>query len=178
MKEIYQNVYDTRYRNYGEAAHCHCPGVRLFLLYKKYLSGNVIDLGCGTGDTVRHLRSQGYESIGVDWVDLGNGMIVHDITEPIVMCKKYETCLCMDVIEHIPDEKLPGLFNNMKRCKRQIFSISNTPSIVEFEGKMINTHVNDKPFTAWIFIILQYFNIILYKKVRDCQYLFVCEESK
>jgi cyclopropane fatty-acyl-phospholipid synthase-like methyltransferase len=29
----------------------------------------VLDLGCGTGDTVRYLRSQGIDAIGVDRAD-------------------------------------------------------------------------------------------------------------
>jgi 2-polyprenyl-3-methyl-5-hydroxy-6-metoxy-1,4-benzoquinol methylase len=176
MKELYQKIYDTHYRNYGEAKYNHCPGVRLYPEYKDFIISPVIDLGCGTGDLVKLIRENEIVCNGIDWIDLKNDRMVGDITEKIDL-SMYNTCLCMDVIEHITDEKLTGLFENMKQTKRQIFSISNTPSWIEIDDKKINSHINDKPFKEWHKIINDNFETLIVKKIRDMQYLYITNKE-
>lgn len=177
MRSLYQWVYDTKYRNYGEMSHNHCPGVRLYPEYATFIRSPIIDLGCGTGDTVRYLRERGYEAQGVDWIILKNDMMVGDILE-FKDYDKYDTVLCMDVLEHLSMENVHKLLKNMEGSKLQVFSISNTPSIIVKDKRKINVHVTDIPFGIWDIIIRKYFNIIKRKKIRDMQMLYLCEGKR
>lgn len=154
-RDLYQNIYETE-DWYGNAEIDRCPGVRLFPLYKEWLAGKVMDIGCGRGHTVHHLRENGFEADGIDQIDLGNDMLVGDITRPLDLAGKYQTALCIDVIEHIPDDGVMRLFENFKQVDRQAFSIHNGESICNGE----DLHINKKPFDEWRRIIEGQFNLV------------------
>jgi hypothetical protein len=174
---LYQKIYDTRYKHYGEAAFNCCPGVRLFPHYEEYLESPIIDMGCGTGDTVFFLRGKGYKVCGIDWAGANFFMQQGDITKSGDYSIS-KTCLCMDVLEHIQQVHLGTVFANMSQSKTHIFSISNTPSIVEIDGKEYNCHVTDWPFEKWDRLIRINFRIIERKQIRDCQILYITEKKQ
>ncbi|MFU8830394.1 MAG: SAM-dependent methyltransferase [Phycisphaerales bacterium] len=154
-RELYQRIYETE-EWYGNAEINRCPGVRLFPLYRDWLLGPVMDIGCGRGHTVEHLRRSGLEADGIDQIDLANGMLVGDITRPLDLEGRYRSALCIDVIEHIDDEGVLRLFENFKQCERQAFSIHNGESICNGE----DLHINRKPFEEWRRIISEHFELV------------------
>ena len=129
---------------YGNAHIDRCPGVRLLPRYKDFLIPVVVDLGCGRGHTVDKMNELGIEAIGYDLIEKSNSCMVGDITKPLDFEAK--TCVCMDVIEHIEDEGLIGLFENFKKCERRVFSVHNGTSML---GD-VDLHINKKPFEDWI----------------------------
>ena len=168
-KELYQTIYENE-KWYGDAGENRCPGVRLIPNYVRYLVEPVIDLGCGRGHTVVALRAMNYDCIGIDQVEINDDMIVGDITKPIEFEAK--TTICMDVIEHIPDEQLIGLFENMRKAERQVFSIHNGESWYKGE----DLHVNKKPFADWMaFIVENGLGIVDTKVIHSNQWLFFTE---
>ena len=170
-KSIYQKVYDET-SWYGEAfTGDHCPGARLIPFYKDWVRGPLIDLGCGRGHTVLKLKELGFDAAGIDIIELDNEMLRGSIVEPVVGIEFFNSCICMDVIEHIEDEDLVGLFENMAKTKRQAFSIANFGSM----HRGVELHINRKPFSEWETIIKKYFRIVKVLEIHQRQFLYLTE---
>jgi len=146
MQELYQHLYEDPMLCYGQAGMRRCPGVRFYPEYKDYLKGRVFDFGSGTGDTVRYLRNEGWDAEGMDQVSLDNGMLVGNICEPQTV-EGFDTAICIDVFEHILDDELRVLMENMKQMSRQIISVHTGPG--RERGCKTDLHINRKSFKAW-----------------------------
>ncbi|MHA1738816.1 MAG: methyltransferase domain-containing protein, partial [Candidatus Heimdallarchaeota archaeon] len=161
---INSNLYERVYKeieDYGRASYNHCPGIRLYSHYKEHLINNIIDLGSGTGETVKFFREQGIEADGMDWIKPRNKYCKKANITKKHNLQQYDTATNFDVIEHLSNEQVKNLFINMSACKSQIFTIANTPSIVKLKnGTEVDLHINKKPFGVWRGIILDYFDII------------------
>lgn len=166
--ELYQKIYDEN-DWYGNAEQNRCPGVRLLPEYEEWIQGRVMDLGCGRGHTVEHLRELGYQADGIDQIQLHPEMQVGDITKPLDMLDQYESVICVDCIEHLHPDQVLGLFENMKRVKRQAFSIHNGPS--DETGEEL--HVNRQEFVDWFRLISKHFDVAAAIKIHDQQMLYL-----
>jgi len=168
MNDIdFQKIYEES-DWYGNANKGRCPSVRLLPHYEKYLKESNVELGCGRGHLVDLLRSKGYNCDGYDQIDLGNKMNVADITKPIKLSG--DTVICIDVIEHISDLDLTGLYDNFRKFTTQVFSIHNGPS--PYNGT--DLHINRKPFREWDLIIKKEgFSILYETKIHDRQKLYI-----
>ncbi len=91
---LYQQIYDDN-PWYGNADQGRCPGVRLLPEYQDWLISPVLDMGCGRGQTVEQLRSDGYEADGIDQVEIHPGMRVGDITQPLEQMDRYNSVVCI-----------------------------------------------------------------------------------
>lgn len=175
--DLYERIYDE-IEDYGRADYLHCPGIRLYPHYKDYLEGKIIDLGSGTGETVEFFRSQKFEAVGLDWIEPRNKFCKKANITLKNKLGRYNVATCFDTIEHLTNGQVAGLFKNMTACKKQIFTIANTPSIVTLKnGKKIDLHINKKPFKTWRGIILNSFDIIHEIKIKDYQRLYICEQK-
>lgn len=147
-KELYQQIYEN-HDWYGNSEVFRCPGVRLIPQYENHIKGKIIDLGCGRGHTVISLRDKGFKCDGVDQIEMSAEMMVGDITKDIINKGDYDSSICIDVIEHLTDKQLRGLWLNLAKTKYQAFSIHNGPSWCDG----INLHINIKTFEQWENII-------------------------
>lgn len=145
-KELYQEIYDNNswYGNSKDKSGCRCPGVAFLKHYKEYIESPIVDLGCGRGDTVTELRKLNHEVYGYDIISLDNDMYIADITKNIDLSFA-KTIICMDVIEHIEEKDLNGLFENLRQSEKQVISIHNGPNILGSK----DLHVTKKPFHIW-----------------------------
>lgn len=176
--ELYTKVYD-QVEGYGVASKNHCPGVRLFPHYKEFLAaGPILDLGCGTGDTVLFLRERGYPAFGLDWIPPRIDLCKQADVTKRGDYRKYKTAMAWDVIEHLNNAQVKGLFLNMMQCDVQMFTIANTPSITEVDGVKVDLHINIKTFDVWRGLISDMFHIVYECRVRSYQTLYVCERKK
>jgi hypothetical protein len=166
-KELYQQIYEKE-KWYGNAKLGRCPGMRLLPVYESYLKSPVVELGCGRGSVVEELLKRGYECEGYDQIELNPNMKVGDITKDMNISGK--TVLCIDVIEHIDDVGVSGLFQNFKKFERQIFAIHNGPSL----HNGVELHINRKLFSEWEEIIIKNgFKIIQTKEITTEQRLYL-----
>ncbi len=175
--KLYEQVYKDL-PDYGRAKFNHCPGIRLFPHYKDYLEGKIIDLGSGTGETVDFFRKEKLEANGLDWIEPRS---IHCKKANITLKNKlgkYNVATSFDVIEHLTNGQVNGLFTNMVACNYQIFTIANTPSVVTIkDGTKIDLHINKKPFNVWRGIILNYFEILREIPIKDYQRLYICRKK-
>ena len=167
-KELYQSIYDEN-PWYGNAEEDRCPGVRLLPEYQDWLVGPVIDLGCGRGHVVEALIEAGFEAEGIDQIVCNPKMRVGDITSPIADIKNFKSSVCVDCIEHLYEEQVTGLFQNMQQTQRQAFSIHNGEST----GTGQELHVNRKDFIDWTKIIREYFEIASAIQIHENQVLYL-----
>ena len=168
--ELYQQIYDDN-PWYGDAEQGRCPGMRLLPEYKEWLKSPVMDLGCGRGQTVEHLRSLGFEAEGIDQIRNNPDMRVGDITQPIDDISKFNSVVCVDCIEHLYESQVLGLFENMKQVKRQAFSIHNGEST----GTGQELHVNRKDFIDWTKLIREHFEIASAIQITNEQVLYLTQ---
>jgi SAM-dependent methyltransferase len=90
-------------------------------------AAKVLDVGCGRGITVEHLRRHAINAIGADtgtpkpivpevapYLYLGQGVL----TLPIALRKQVQTVLLLDVLEHLPApaEFVAGLLDAFQAC--------------------------------------------------------------
>lgn len=169
---LYQNLYDNPNLHYGQAAYDKCPGVYFIPHYLEYLKSPIIDIGCGTGDTVRAMQKAGFVAQGMDWIDRGLNHIVCDITEPQDL-SIYETTICIDVFEHITDDKLIGLVHNMQQAPRQVVTVHCGPS--SKWGYNVQLHLNIKTPEQWVTYLSQYFDIVKTIHMGGVRYLYLME---
>lgn len=109
-KKIYQNQ-DNDFRSYS-----------IKMLIKNKLDKNipVIDLGCGTGAQIIYLAQEGFDATGIDESEemlnmardqaknlkISNlNFIRRTLKELVEEGKTYQQIICLDVIEHIEDDK-------------------------------------------------------------------------
>lgn len=167
-KKLYQTIYDQN-AWYGNADEDRCPGVRLLPDYQDWLVGPVIDLGCGRGHVVQKLREAGMQAEGIDQIICNPDMRVGDITRPIDDIGSFKSAVCMDCIEHLYEDQVVGLFENMQRTERQAFSIHNGEST----GTGQELHVNRKDFIDWTKLIREYFEIASAIQIHENQVLYL-----
>jgi hypothetical protein len=177
-REVYQRLYSTT--NYGKAEKGACPGVRYLPLYRDWLISPVIDLGCGTGDTVKALREEGFVANGIDQVIYGEGMRVGDITAPLTFEPTPKSALLLDVAEHIPDEGLEGVFQNMLGTDHQVISTFSGSSTWKGSEEL---HINLKTPKQWREFIERWFTIqkeitLEPTKLPIIRSLFLCEKKR
>lgn len=169
---LYQKIYDDN-PWYGDAEQGRCPGVRLLPSYQEWLIEPVMDLGCGRGQTVNHLRQLGLAADGMDQIKINSEMRVGNITEPIEDLNNYNTVVCIDCIEHLYKDQVLGLFENMKQVKHQAFSIHNGEST----GTGQELHVNRMSFDDWADLISQHFDIVNTIAIHDEQMLYLTQSK-
>ena len=170
---LYQKIYDEN-PWYGDAEEGRCPGVRLLPEYREWLLEPILDMGCGRGQTVEHLRGMGLQAEGIDQIRKNPQMRVGDITKPIADMGTFNSVVCIDCIEHLYEDQVLGLFENMKQVKRQAFSIHNGEST----GTGQELHVNRRSFQDWAILIRKHFDIAAAIEVHKEQMLYLTQSKQ
>lgn len=86
----------------------------------------VLEVGCGIGFVIRHLRNLGVKADGIEY---GTWAIEHsvcgskfgDLTERLPSeDRSYDLVLCMGVLSHIPEEMVPHALKEISRVTRKL----------------------------------------------------------
>lgn len=121
--------------------HYFNEGLALLLLDIFPTDVPIVDYGCGPGRYVEFLRKYKYKVIGIEGtplLDLPKGVLVTDLTQPIIAMEKTNT-LCLEVGEHIPKEFEEVFLNNITQmCDSKLVISWAVP------GQGGVRHVNEK----------------------------------
>ena len=140
--------------------------LRLYNYFSYRHDLRVMDLGCSGGGMVKSFLEDGYTAVGLEgsdiskklrsaeWDTIPYHLFTCDITEPFNVkdtlgnTVKFHCITAWDVLEHIPESKLPELFENIKRhlAPDGIFvcSIDTTPDGNPLTGAVYHVSVHDK----------------------------------
>lgn len=180
MKEIYDMVYNT-FQNYDEKF-----DYKIILIDNEFekisKESKVIDIGCGKGHYIKHLINSGYRNtLGIEFSSVCSEKYLQNVPHlnidflkhcESIKDKEYEICLCMDVLEHIPYEKVEFMVSNIARIgNRSILGIANHSDI--FMGEEL--HIVQETDQWWTLLLKKYF--ITVEKIYDKKgkfYLFRC----
>lgn len=123
---------------------------------------NFLDFGCAGGGLVKEFHEKGHIAVGLEgsdyslirkraeWGTIPNNLFTCDVTEKFQLYYndepiKFDIITCWEVMEHIPEIKLPMLFENIKKHLKNdgywIMSISQNPEQMY--------HVNGKHSSYW-----------------------------
>jgi len=121
-------------------------------LLDKYVKGNVIDIGCGSGVYTKYLQEKGHEVIGIDnvkqFVDLCRRKYRHinfylsSATSLPFKKHQFDTAVLFDVLEHTDDTK--ALTQAGKVAKRIIISVPLKNSKLLRQYSLAHHHYLDK----------------------------------
>jgi predicted TPR repeat methyltransferase len=164
------NIYQDLYNNHN---YCNNPikAVKSFIsVFKIWLKGKIIDLGCGRGLYVNELRKLGFNIDGIDFIKLNNDMKTGNITKQIDL-SKYNTCICLDVFEHLKNNEVIQVLKNMQQTQHQVIHVNNESSYIN----CIELHINRKPYIEWQKLISEYLEICKPPLKKGWENLFFCK---
>ena len=76
----------------------------------------LVDVGCGRGVWGYEFQERGFEVLGIDGPYVTDPVIPfqpHDLREPLVLDKKYDVALCLEVAEHLPEQYADTLIKSL-----------------------------------------------------------------
>ena len=112
----------------------------------------VVDVGCGTGTWLRAFLAHGATEIrGVDGAHVPTGDLeippkcfrAADLAEPIAINGRYDLAICLEVAEHLPPERGPGLVADLVAMAPVVLFSAAIP------GQGGTGHVNERWQDEW-----------------------------
>jgi len=164
---------DEKYSSCYAHGYGHGPIFELFSFGKKINAFDhvrtIFDAGCGTGEAMLMLRSNGFYVSGIDISSLAvdkassSGLeVIHGSLTQIPSCH-FDLVWCCDVLEHLPmiwlNEALIKIKGVSKRC---LFSISTRKSMFRK-----NLHLTVRSPGWWSELLSSYFSIRQYETTKD-----------
>lgn len=125
-QEFYDEDYSTEWKKDGT------PQKTIAKMAINYFKpAKVIDIGCGLGYVVKHLRRDGVEANGIDYsqsfinsapLKLRKYLSVGDIANIDFNDNSFDLVICMEVLEHLPLKLVDIAIDELKRiCTGSIF---------------------------------------------------------
>lgn len=143
--------YDEEFFDYTISSELRSSSDVAGILMKYYRPQSVIDIGCGCGIYMKAFYDLGIEDvIGYDGSKhalekglLPEKMFLHDLREHLLVDRKYDLCLCIEVAEHINNEYSIQLVQTLANASDIVFFTAASPG----QGGL--HHVNERPYEFW-----------------------------
>lgn len=167
-KAVYERLYREvpEYNTYSPAE----ATAPLIIKLAEYLECNtILDAGCGKGQLIPLLVDKGFQVTGIDHTLIG--LLPHiDITRCIeaplsdIPCSDdfFNMVICVDVLEHIPNELLEESIKEMARVCNG-YALFKIALFKDGYGKKIGEvlHKSVLPPETWISILDKYFDKVV-----------------
>lgn len=123
------------------------------ILLKQSNPKSVVDVGCGLGTWLKIFKKHGISDIlGIDgnYIDKTklhidkNNFLLHDLTAPLIYHKRFDLALCLEVAEHLPENKADNLVNTLTDLADTILFSAALPD----QGGQ--NHINEQSFSYWV----------------------------
>jgi SAM-dependent methyltransferase len=128
----------------------------------------ILELGCAGGGLVLDFLIAGHEAIGIEgsdyssiwrraeWANIPDHLFTADITKPFTltangMQQKFDLITAWEVLEHIRDEDLDGLFSNIRQSLSPKGLFCGSVAMFEDRDPVSGAvwHVTVKPYDWW-----------------------------
>jgi len=147
------HIYDKRF--FKNTFKLEGPSARsaVNIIIKHIQPKTVIDIGCGSGIYLKEFLLAGIEILGYDGSLaalegslVGDKIKLHDLTKPLVLNKKFDLCLCIEVAEHLPEKCSDILIKTIINLSDIIIFTAATPG----QGPKSIGHINEQPHEYWV----------------------------
>ncbi len=140
-------IYDTA--DLGMATLLPAKKIEATLAY--FQPKSVLDVGCGTGASLRFFLGKGIEATGVEAsaaairaADMGNSIVKHDLRRPLDLGRRFDLVWCFEVAEHLHERDADTFVMTLVRHS-DVIVMSAAPPGQGGEG-----HLNEQPKSYWI----------------------------
>ncbi len=145
-KEKYSHLYAGQYPATG-----YIIDLAEFIINTAKKGDALLDLGCGHGRAVRHLRDRGYKCLGVDITLIGvgkdkKGFFEAPLWKTPFRDNEFDYTFSTDVLEHIPTDMIEATIKEIYRITR--VETFHCISIVD-DPNYPNVHLTIKPIDWW-----------------------------
>ena len=127
------------------------PKSTLDKVIRYYKPKTWLDVGCGTGSSLKYVKKKGIEIMGLENSSLaikasklGNQIKKCDLTIPLDLDRNFDVVWCYEVAEHLPEEKADILADTLVKHGNIIVLSAAT------RGQGGDGHINEQPHTYWI----------------------------
>jgi 2-polyprenyl-3-methyl-5-hydroxy-6-metoxy-1,4-benzoquinol methylase len=138
----------------SEAALYMCsllPKKTLDIIIKNYQPKTWLDVGCGTGSSLKYVKKHGIKITGLENSELAikasnlNDVIRKcDLTQPVNLKNRFDLVWCYEVAEHLPEEAADTLIDTLTDHSDCIVLSAAVP------GQGGEGHVNEQYSEYWI----------------------------
>lgn len=152
------NIYNQKF--FQKTIKLEAPSAKatVEILINHFKPGSVIDIGCGCGIYLKEFEKRGVEIAGYDGSPtaleqslIGDRIKLHDLSSPLVLSKKFDLCLCIEVAEHLKIECAETLIDTLVGLSSTIFFTAATPG----QSKGEQGHFNEQRHSFWINLFKQ-----------------------
>ncbi|MGD9276206.1 MAG: class I SAM-dependent methyltransferase [Candidatus Pacearchaeota archaeon] len=177
MSKKEQERYDELYKLEGYFGSEASPGLKRTNQLINLVGGKIktiLDVGCGSGHSVREFLKKGYGCKGVETSEyliknqlrdlVKKGLVKKNSADNLEFeDKSFDITFCTDVMEHIPINEIPRAIKEMSRVSRRylFFTIEYGPSDFKEGGK--DLHVTQRNRRWWIKTIERFGEVKLIK---------------
>ena len=147
------NIYDSRFFENTIKFEASSAKAVADILIKYFMPRSVVDIGCGCGVYLAEFKKRGIEILGYDGSPaalaaslVGGKIKLHDLCEPLILTKKFDLALCVEVAEHLPPECADILIKTLADVSDIIIFTAATPG----QGPRSIGHINEQPHQFWI----------------------------
>jgi SAM-dependent methyltransferase len=122
---------------------------------------NVLDVGCGRGHVVQHLRGVGIHACGIDpFLPERAPHCLRGDLATITYFGTVDAITCFDVLEHLTVDSAHGLLDTMMRITPRVcLAIANMHDLHDVPGRgLVDLHLTHKPQQEWEKIVFSHFD--------------------
>ena len=147
-----QAIYDSGYFRAETNMTLPTSQVVVEFLMRQFAPRSVIDVGCGTAVYLAHFEQLGVEVTGVEGSRSGieNALIdparilQHDLTNGLVLPRRFDLVTCFEVAEHLPASAAPVLARSLAALGPVLAFSAAQP------GQGGVDHINEQPSSYWV----------------------------
>jgi SAM-dependent methyltransferase len=130
----------------------HAAEQILPFVFHKVKADAVIDFGCGTGTWLKIAKQLGAKKVlGIDGIHIDRKMLCiedheflrHDLTFPLMISQKYDLAICLEVVEHLPEQAADHIVELITQSSDVVLFSAAIP------GQGGQSHINEQWPDYW-----------------------------